>query len=163
MDIIRALTADAGIVKKISHDTIKAVYPRYYPSGAVDFFLAHHSNEHILRDIEAGEVWLIADEGSTVGTVTVNGNEINRLFVLPEYQGKGYGRALMEYAEKLVFSRYDCAELSASLPAKTIYIKNGYVPESYHIIECDNGDKLCYDYMKKQRNLENQKIIIEKQ
>lgn len=162
MKIVRAELSDAETVREISHETIKAVYPHYYPKGAVDFFLAHHNRENILRDIEAGEVWLISDGGNGVGTVTVNGNEINRLFVLPQYQGKGFGRALMEYAEKLIFGKYDCAELSASLPAKAIYMKNGYTSVSYHIIDCDNGDRLCYDYIKKP-NLENQKIIIEKQ
>ena len=74
MKIVRAELSDAETVREISHETIKAVYPHYYPKGAVDFFLAHHNRENILRDIEAGEVWLISDGGNGVGTVTVNGN-----------------------------------------------------------------------------------------
>ena len=152
MKIVIASLTDAERVEKIAHDTIKAVYPHYYPKGAVDFFIAHHNRENIIRDIRAGEVRLVVANRIAVGTVTVNGNEINRLFVLSQYHGKGYGRALMEYAESLIFDRYDCAELSASLPAKTIYMKNGYVSESFHIIDCDNGDKLCYDYMVKRKS-----------
>ena len=147
MDIVKAVPSDAERVRQISHDTINAVYPHYYPKGAVDFFLAHHCTEHILRDIGAGEVWLILDGGEAVGTVTVNGNEINRLFVLPQHQGKGFGRALMQFAEDKVFGSYDKAELSASLPAKAMFMKNGYSFSEYHIIDCDSGDKLCYDYM----------------
>ena len=88
MDIVKAELCDAKLVKQLSHDTIKAVYPHYYPRGAVDFFLAHHNMNHIIKDIEEGNVWLIYSDGKAVGTVTLNGNEINRLFVLPECQGK---------------------------------------------------------------------------
>ena len=37
MDIITAKASDLKIVKSISHSTINAVYPHYYPAGAVDF------------------------------------------------------------------------------------------------------------------------------
>ena len=150
MNIVKA--TDTELVKKLSHETIKAVYPHYYPKGAVYFFLAHHSSEHIAKDIEEGNTWLIYDNDTAVGTVTVNGCEINRLFVPPEYQGKGYGKALMEFAEKLVFDKYEYAELSASLSAKTIYMKNGYVSTEYHIIDCEGGDKHCFDTMKKYKS-----------
>ena len=83
MDIITAKASDLDIVKSISHSTINAVYPHYYPAGAVNFFLAHHSGENILRDIEAGLVYLAVVDEKAVGTVTVSGDEINRLFVLP--------------------------------------------------------------------------------
>ena len=91
MDIVKAELCDAELVKQLSHDTIKAVYPHYYPRGAVDFFLAHHSMDHIIKDIEEGNVWLIYSDGKAVGTVTLNGNEINRLFVLPKCQEKASG------------------------------------------------------------------------
>ena len=152
MDIVKADICDAGLVKQLSHETIESVYPHYYPRGAVDFFLAHHSMDHIIKDIEEGNVWLINFEGKAVGTVTLNGNEINRLFVLPQCQGKGFGRELMLFAEKTIFSRYDTAELSASLPAKTMYLKNGYKFSEYHIIDCENGDKLCFDYLIKRKS-----------
>ncbi len=149
MKIYKAEKRDIETVKTITYNTINAVYPHYYPKGAVDFFIQHHCEENILRDIMAGEVYLINEGSNDVGTVTVNGNEINRLFVLPEFQGKGYGRCLMEFAEKLIAEKYDCAELSASLSAKPKYLKNGYTETEYHIIDCENGDKLCFDYMVK--------------
>ncbi|OPZ19552.1 MAG: hypothetical protein BWZ04_02426 [Firmicutes bacterium ADurb.BinA205] len=152
MDIVKSEFCDAELVKQLSHETIESVYPHYYPRGAVDFFLAHHSMDHIIKDIEEGNVWLIYSDGKAVGTVTINENEINRLFVLPQCQGKGFGRELMLFAEKTIFSRYDTAKLSASLPAKAMYLKNGYEFSEYHIIDCNNGDKLCYDYLIKRKS-----------
>ena len=57
MKIINAREADFGTVKDITQSTINAVYPHYYPKGAVDFFLAHHSDENIMRDIQNGDVF----------------------------------------------------------------------------------------------------------
>lgn len=51
MEIVTAKKEDLEIVRKITQSTIKSIYPRYYPAGAVEFFLAHHSDEHIVTDI----------------------------------------------------------------------------------------------------------------
>lgn len=147
MKIEKASIKDTKLVKHITQATIRAVYPHYYPAGAVDFFSAHHSDERIISDIEQGRVYLIFHGEIAVGTVTVADNEINRLFVLQEYQGQGFGRALMDFAEKEIACRYDEIKLDASLPAKAIYKKRGYEEISYNIIKTDNGDYLCYDEM----------------
>ena len=147
MEIITASPSDLETVKHISHAAIKAIYPRYYPAGAVEFFLAHHSSENILRDLEAGIVSLAVHEGKTVGTVTVSGDEINRLFVLPEYHGKGFGAALLRFAEGKIAETYGTARLDSSLPAKTLYARKGYMVISSDSIKTDNGDYLCYDTM----------------
>ena len=84
-----------------------------------------------------------------MGTVTVKENEICRLFVLPQFQGKGYGGRLLDFAEKKAAENYGKIIIDASLPAKPIYLKRGYVFTEYHTIETDNGDFLCYDVMEK--------------
>ena len=38
---------------------------------------------------------LILDKEEAIGTVTIKENEICRLFVLPKYQHKGFGRQLL--------------------------------------------------------------------
>ena len=153
MKIVKAGIADLDTIRRIVRDTIRAVYPRYYPKGAVDFFLAHHSDENIIKDITAGNVCiLLNEEGQPAGTVTTAENELNRLFVLPEYQGHGYGGELIRFAENIIFEKYDRVVLSASLPAKKIYLKRGYSCTEYNMTECPNGDFLCYDEMIKLRD-----------
>ena len=150
MEIIYASLPDTDIIERITYDTINSVYPRYYPKGAVDFFIAHHSSENIRNDILSSYVFLCKDNGKYVGTVTIKKNEILRLFVLPDCQGNGYGRALLDHAEELISLKFDKILIDASLSAKSIYIKRGYKETEYHIIETDNGDHLCYDVMEKQ-------------
>ena len=90
------------------------------------------------------------NENNAVGTVTVKENEICRLFVLPEYQGNGYGGELISFAENKIMQKYDNIVLHASLPAKAIYLKRGYKEVEFHSIKTENGDYLCYDMMIKQ-------------
>ena len=150
MAVIRAAKeTDFDSVKDITQTTIWSVYPKYYPSGAVQFFSNHHSDDRIRADIVAGIVFLIEVDGTAIGTVTVADNEINRLIVLPDFQRKGYGRELMDFAEEIIRKKHDYIILDASLPAKQIYLKRGYVTAKYNMIGTENGDYLCYDVMEK--------------
>lgn len=160
MTILPATVAHLDTVESITRYTIAAIYPRYYPAGAVDFFLAHHSREKILQDVQNGLVFLALDGNEPVGTVTINGNEIGRLFVLPAHQGRGAGRLLMRFAEERIFQAYETIVLHASLPAKRIYRKLGYVETGYHIIQTENGDYLCYDEMRKTPNANHKEAPI---
>jgi GNAT superfamily N-acetyltransferase len=151
MKIIIACLDDFNRVREITQTTIKQVYPMYYPAGAVDFFLKHHSDEHIREDISVGKVYILKDADAVVGTVTISEDSINRLFVLPEYQHKGYGRALLDFAEKKGLESFDHVQIDASFPAKRIYKLRGYKEIEYNIIETENGDYLCYDVMRLER------------
>lgn len=151
MRIRQAVLTDLSTVKNISEVTISEIYPHYYSKGAVDFFLEHHSEENILEDIKENRVFLCLDTlQNAVGTITVKDNEICRLFVLPAYQGRGFGTEMLDFAEKLIFQHYPKAVLDASLPAKQIYLKRGYKEIKFNIITTRDNDYLCYDVMEKQ-------------
>ena len=147
MEIIKAAATDFDTVKDITQTTISEIYPHYYSHGAVEFFKSHHNDSNIMSDITAGNVFLLIDKGLSVGTITISDNHINRLFVRPQCQRRGYGKYLMDYAEGEVYKQFDSIELDASLPAKNIYIKRGYREIEYNKILTDNGDYLCYDVM----------------
>ncbi len=151
MSIRKAVLSDLNIVREISEHTITKIYPHYYPKGAVDFFLAHHNEAHILDDIYLNRVFLCLDlVQNIVGTVTIKDNEICRLFVLPAYQRKGYGTELLDFAETIIAEQYSQIVLDASLPAKKMYRRRGYVDTEFHSISVKYGDFLCYDVMEKQ-------------
>ncbi|MDE5753543.1 MAG: GNAT family N-acetyltransferase [Oscillospiraceae bacterium] len=148
MSIRKASLSDLDMIKRIVALTISDVYPHYYPKGAVDFFLAHHNESNIINDIKLNQVFLCFDsEQNIVGTVTIKANEISRLFVLPDYQGNGYGSEMLNYAEKIIFDDYAEIQIDASLSAKGIYLKKGYKEIAYHSIRTKNNDFLCYDVM----------------
>ena len=150
MSIRQAQKSDFSIVKEITQTTIQTIYPNYYPPGAVAFFLQHHNDKKIAEDIANGIVFLCCDKDNRItGTVTIRDNEIARLFVLPVYQGKGYGKELLEFAEAEISKQYHEIIIDASLSAKAIYLKRGYQETEYHTIQTENNDYLCYDVMRK--------------
>lgn len=113
-------------VTEIVENTIKAIYPRYYSAGAVQFFLDLHQEQNIREAMEKEEIYFAVIQGKLVGTGSIRGNEICRLFILPEYQGKGYGSRLMDMLEDRVFRKYPAIHIDASFPAESMYLKRGY-------------------------------------
>lgn len=57
-EIIKAPPSAAPDIQEMVCTTIRAIYPRYYPAGAVDFFLKHHSLANIENDIDRDCVYL---------------------------------------------------------------------------------------------------------
>lgn len=147
-------------VAAIVRETIQKVYPHYYPSGAVQFFLDLHSAVRIKEVMFSEEVYLALVQGSIIGTGSTRKNEICRLFILPEYQGKGYGNRLMNLLETRIFENYPKVHLDASFPAESMYLKRGYQIISYEKIKTENGDFLCWHAMEKRNAQEF--VCIEK-
>lgn len=138
-------------IEAVVKETIQNVYPHYYPSGAVQFFLDLHSAVRIEEVISSEEIYLVTLQGCVIGTGSIRKNEICRLFILPEYQGKGYGSRLMDLLEARIFEKYPKVHVDASFPAESMYLKRGYQITSYEKIETENGDFLCYHTMEKRK------------
>lgn len=117
----------AAIVRK----TIQKVYPHYYPSGAVQFFLDLHSEARIEEVMYSEEIYFAMVQGNIIGTGSIWKNEICRLFILPKYQGKGYGNSLMDLLEARILENYPKVHVDASFPAESMYLKRGYQITSY--------------------------------
>ena len=65
-------------------------------------FIALHTPEHqqayLQEKLDGGSrIFMLADE-EPVGIVSVTGSLIEDLYILPEYQHRGYGTALLHYA-----------------------------------------------------------------
>lgn len=150
MKCLEARLEDLEIVKDIASETIENIYPNYYPKEVVDFFINHHSTENIKKDISDKNVWLLKVEDKFVGTGSLKGNNICRLFVLPQYQQKGYGSLIMDFLEEKVSLEYEKVIIDSSLPAFSMYIKSGYTAVENHKINVENGRVLFYEVMEKE-------------
>lgn len=145
-------------VAEIVEKTIRAVYPHYYPSGAVQFFLDLHNERRIREALAREDIYFAEVQGEIVGTGSIRGNEICRLFILPECQAKGYGNRLMDFLEDMVFRKYQAVHIDASFPAESMYLKRGYRIKTYEKIETGGGDYLCYHTMEKAACLEREDL-----
>lgn len=152
---MKYLTATSGMFEAIYnllHTTIETVYPKYYPREVVDFFCKHHSKEHILEGIASEHMRVLTEDNSIVGTGCFCNNHITGLYVLPQYQKRGYGSHIMDCLEAEISKKYDVSTLEASLPAVNLYEHRGYKTVGHGIIALKNDVKLVYEIMEK--NLE---------
>ncbi len=147
-------------VYKVVHETIGHVYPNYYPLGVVNFFHIYHRKENMHEDLPKGVTYVVFHNKEIVATGSAVENEIKRMFVLPNYQGKKYGKILLAKLEESVKENgFNTAELDASLGAYDFYKKHGYSQTDYRFIDSDNNHKLCYFRMKK--SLSNISYLID--
>ena len=122
----------------------------YIPKEIVEFFGQLHCYEHIIKDIQKNIVYVLEVNDIIVGTGSFEENHITRVYVLPQYQGKGYGYHILKELEKEIARNYNNVILDASLPACKFYEGNGYKTVRHEEWKCDNEMILVYDVMEKQ-------------
>lgn len=150
MEYRKAILEEAGKVCHIVQGTKSIIYPHYYTQAVVDFFGRLHSIENIKKDIECGKIDVLISDGIMVGTGSRDENHITRVYVLPEYEGKGYGTVIMDHLEDEIFKEYDYCELDASLPATIFYEHRGYRTVEHKKHDIGDGEVMIYEIMRKE-------------
>lgn len=140
MKYIKAVIADIDIIYNLVQETIRTIYPKYYPSEIVEFFCNLHCKENIEKDIKEGNVGILIIDDNIVGTGSYIENHITRVYVKPEHQGRGYGSYIIHYLENEIAKNYNKAYLDASLPACSIYEHRGYETIHHDKWKWLNGD-----------------------
>lgn len=144
-----ATSAMAEEIQNVLHTTIKMVYPKYYPKEVVDFFCKHHSQEHILEGITSGNMGVLLDNRTIVGTGCFDHNHITGVYVLPCFQNQGYGAHILDCLETEIAKNFPVSILDASLPAVFLYEHRGYKTVGHGVLELENDVKLVYEIMEK--------------
>jgi GNAT superfamily N-acetyltransferase len=143
-------SSDLPAIKAFVDQTIDVCYVGVYPREAVQFFKDWHSNDRILADAEEEYTVVLEQDGQVIGTGTVVGNEIKRVFVGPVFQKRGLGRLIMRALEEHAISTgIDVVKLDASLPSKKFYDSLGYVILEETFLEVENNKRLDYYRMEK--------------
>lgn len=149
MEYRLAKCEDAKYIHELVQDTVRKVYPKYYLPEIVDMFCEFHSEMNIEEDIRNGKTYVLAENNRIIGTGTIDGNHITRVYVLPDFQGKGFGTFIMDQLEEELRKQYDTAEIDASLPACRLYYDRGYKTTDHGIWECAGGVIQVYEIMEK--------------
>jgi len=145
-------TGDLAGIKELVCRTIDCCYPDSYCPEAVKFFKQWHHDDKILKDAKEGYTVILEQGGRIVGTGTVVGDGIVRVFVEPSSQKCGFGKLIMQKLEEKALSQgINLVKLDASLPSKKFYDLLGYVTLEETFLEVENKKRL--DYYKMQKSL----------
>lgn len=141
---------EAQIACDVIHATIDGIYTPIYPPRTVQFFKDFHSVDSIIERTRHGHVLVVEEDGSIVGTAASLENRIFGMFVLPSFQGRGYGRDLMDALEtQIKTDGHTEAVLSMSLPSEGFYRSRGYVDFEEYSRDVDGGEMLVFSDAKK--------------
>jgi len=143
---------DAEAVSQLIRTTIEVSNKKDYPAELMDELIRSETPEHVLGRAAWTHMYVIRDGKKIVGCGAIGpywGKEdessLFTIFVLPEYQGKGVGRMIMETLEAdEFFLRARRIEIPASITGVPFYLRMGYhykngvsEPDEEHLIRME--------------------------
>jgi GNAT superfamily N-acetyltransferase len=87
--------------------------------------------------------WVNGEPVAT-GMLDLDNNEVGALFVLPEFTGRGYGKAMLDHLESVARElAIDVVVLDATLNAASFYRACGYVGDEQAVYHSPSGLELA--------------------
>lgn len=157
--ITEAFVEDIAKIQEIANITWPITYGEILTAEQLDYMLdLIYSDEALTRQIQNKEqlFYLISDSESVIGFIGIEHNykneaitKIHKIYLLPETQGKGYGKIVFESIEKLALEN-NSNELLLNVnrfnTALNFYKKLGFEIKETVDIEIGNG-YLMEDYV----------------
>jgi putative acetyltransferase len=86
--------------------------------------------DHILKD---DKLWVVELDHRPVAFMAIRDEFIDQLYVHPDYQNRGIGKALLDHARQLSPDHLWLYTLQININACAFYEKNGFVAEKFGI------------------------------
>jgi len=134
MKIRRFQDEDAQEVSALIIRTLRTTNIKDYSSEYIENDVKFFQPENILKRAGWTHFYVVCDDDKIIGCGAIgpywdkeDESSLFNIFVLPEYQGKGIGRKIIETLEQdEYFLRAKRIEIPASITATPFYIKMGY-------------------------------------
>lgn len=148
--------SDAETVSALIRKTISISNKKDYPEDLMDQLIEMETPEHVLERASWTHFYVAELDGSIIGCGAIGpywGKEdessLFTIFVLPEYQGKGVGKFIINALENdEFFTRAKRIEIPASITGVAFYRKMGYdykngvtEPDEEHLIRMEKFRK----------------------
>ena len=150
---------DIKIIQEITNITWPITYGEILSQTQLEYMLdLFYSDEALTKQIENTEqlFYLISDSESTIGFIGIEHSykneavtKIHKIYLLPETQGKGYGKKVFEFIEKLALENKSnelLLNVNRFNTALNFYKKLGFEIKETVDIEIGNG-YLMEDYV----------------
>jgi GNAT superfamily N-acetyltransferase len=122
--IRKAAAGDASRLFEILVGATAAGSAGYYPEDIIRDWHAGRTVRGMAEVLAHETFFVLSDEGEVKGYVHLGSGEIVGLFVDPKEHGKGYGKALLQFAIKEVTERP--VKVYATLNAVEFYARYGF-------------------------------------
>jgi len=86
--------------------------------------------DHVLTK---NQVWVVESENYPVAFMAMNKDFIDHLYIHPDYQRRGIGKALLDFARKRSPEHIWLYTLQVNVNACAFYEKNGFVAEKFGV------------------------------
>jgi N-acetylglutamate synthase-like GNAT family acetyltransferase len=134
MDIRRFQTGDADEVSALIATTLRTTNIKDYSSEDIENEVEILQPNNILERAKYTHFYVVCDDNKLVGCGAIgpywdkeDESSLFTIFVLPEYQGKGIGKKIIETLEQdEYFLRAKRIEIPASITGTPFYRKMGY-------------------------------------
>lgn len=134
MDIRRLKEEDAKAVAELIVTTIRISNTKDYPAELMEELVKAETPEHVLQRASWTHFYVAEEAGRIIGCGAIGpywGREdessLFTIFVHPDYQGKGIGKAIVRTLEQDEFGlRAKRIEIPASITGLPFYQKMGY-------------------------------------
>ena len=106
--------------------------------------------EVLKKDAKEGYTVVVKDDDKVIGTGTIVGNYISKIYVKPEYHGCGIGRLIVKYLEdKAKSNGVKKIFLASNVSAEKFYTKLGYKTTEKKEMSTPNGYGFKISWMQK--------------
>ena len=134
MTVRRFLPKDSKEVSDLIIKTLREVSIKDYSAEYIENLIQRMQPENILKRAERTHFYVVCAEDRIVGCGAIgpfwgkaDESSFFTVFVLPDHQGRGIGRKIIETLEKdEYYLRAKRIEIPASITAVPFYIKMGY-------------------------------------
>lgn len=127
VQIRRALDSEVGAISGLIVQTLRLSNARDYPPEVIDRVAANFDAAGVRELMATREVFVALDGERVVATASLAGDVLRSVFVLPEMQGRGLGKALMKHVEGVARAAgVQQLRVPASLTAVPFYSALGY-------------------------------------
>ncbi len=145
---------DAVAVSELIRNTIRISNVKDYPIELMERLIESQTPQHVIERASWTHFYVVQQQKKIIGCGAIGpywGKEdessLFTIFVLPEYQGKGIGRTIIDTLENdIYFLRARRIEIPASITGVPFYLKMGYhfkngisEPDNEHVIRMEKN------------------------
>jgi GNAT superfamily N-acetyltransferase len=126
--IRRAAIDDAEVISRVIVQAAEQTNSKDYPPAIIAEVIGNFSPERVIERLLTRQAFVVMEQEMVVGTGSLDATMVRSVFVLPRFQRRGIGRALLDHIEGVARAQGSSRlEVPSSIGAEGFYRRMGYV------------------------------------